>query len=222
VITFYQAEWCPWCHRVRQVLSELELTYTIVNVPVKREQRTAVKEISGQEAVPVLVDGDRVISDSHEIIHYLRDTYPAPEDVEDHIELGGYRWILELDVSAAVALKRTRAALKAEGFVIESQTRGDKLSAHLPREYVLLHVLVPAGAAEAVAVDPTIPTIVTSAMAVFPVEGGSVIAAVKPTAGGWLFGNPDLIKLGWSLGERMVKVFEALAATVPPASAPDK
>ena len=33
MLTLYQAEWCPACHRVRQVMTELGLTYTTVNVP---------------------------------------------------------------------------------------------------------------------------------------------------------------------------------------------
>jgi len=64
MITLYQAEWCPWCHRVRQVLSELGLTYTTVNVPVERAKRKQVEGVSGQVAVPVLVDGDKVLTDS--------------------------------------------------------------------------------------------------------------------------------------------------------------
>jgi glutaredoxin len=39
MITLYQAEWCEYCHRVRQTLTELGLTYTAVNVPFDRSAR---------------------------------------------------------------------------------------------------------------------------------------------------------------------------------------
>ena len=32
MLTLYQVEWCPYCHRVRQVMTELGLTYITVNV----------------------------------------------------------------------------------------------------------------------------------------------------------------------------------------------
>ena len=32
MLTLYQLEWCPSCHGVRQVMTELGLTYTAVNV----------------------------------------------------------------------------------------------------------------------------------------------------------------------------------------------
>ena len=72
MLTLYQAEWCPYCHRVRQVMTELELTYTCVNVPLARPDRAQVRELSGQEAVPVLKDGRKVIVGSSEIIAHLR------------------------------------------------------------------------------------------------------------------------------------------------------
>ena len=37
-----------------------------------------VVAISGQELVPVLVDGDRIISDSPAILDYLEDRFPEP------------------------------------------------------------------------------------------------------------------------------------------------
>ena len=119
MITLYQAEWCPWCHRVRQVLSELGLTYTTVNVPVERAKRKQVEDVSGQVAVPVLVDGDKVLTDSGEIIDYVRATYPPAEDVDDQAEVGGFRWVIEFDEPPSKVLKRVKEALAAAGFNAE-------------------------------------------------------------------------------------------------------
>lgn len=74
MLELYQFEECPFCQKVRTVLSELELDYVCRNVSRNREERTMVKLISGQEAVPVLVDSDnkKVVVDSEKIIEYLR------------------------------------------------------------------------------------------------------------------------------------------------------
>jgi glutaredoxin len=74
-IVLYQTDWCPYCARVRDKLGELQLEYKIVNVPDSHEQRTVVREISGQTGVPVLVDGKVVLDDDDVIIPYLDKTY---------------------------------------------------------------------------------------------------------------------------------------------------
>jgi glutathione S-transferase len=47
-------------------------------VDVDDEDRSPVVEISGQELVPVLVDGDLVLSDSPVILEYLEERHPEP------------------------------------------------------------------------------------------------------------------------------------------------
>lgn len=74
-IVLYQAEWCPYCARVRAKLTDLLLDYKTVNVPRDHASRGAVKEISGQTGIPVMVDGDVVLDDDDEIIPYLEKTY---------------------------------------------------------------------------------------------------------------------------------------------------
>jgi glutaredoxin 3 len=74
-IVLYQAEWCPYCARVRAKLTDLLLDYKVVNVPVDHSQRSIVKEVSGQTGIPVLVDGGVVLDDDDAIIPYLEETY---------------------------------------------------------------------------------------------------------------------------------------------------
>jgi len=71
----YQLESCPFCQLVRNKLEELGLKYTKINVPRPKEEREEVFRLSGQRSVPVLKDGDKVISDSEAIIAYLDETY---------------------------------------------------------------------------------------------------------------------------------------------------
>ncbi len=75
MMKLYQYEGCGYCHDVRQKMSELLLTYVVVNVPVEQRLRTEVMAVSGQATVPVLVDGDVVLDDEDEILEYLENTY---------------------------------------------------------------------------------------------------------------------------------------------------
>jgi glutaredoxin 3 len=74
-IVLYQAEWCPYCARVRSKLTDLLLDYKSVNVPRSHSERTEVKAVSGQTSIPVLVDGDVVLDDDDDMIPYLEKTY---------------------------------------------------------------------------------------------------------------------------------------------------
>jgi glutaredoxin 3 len=210
MIKLYQAEWCPWCHAVRQVLSELGLTYTTVNVPVEQPARKHVKKVSGQEGIPVLVDGDTVLTDSGAIVDYLRATYPPAADADDQAEVGAFRWLVEFDDAPTKVLRRVKQALAAEGFKVVAQMRGDKLSPRLRSTYVLLHVAIPTAVIEAIAADPTVAAAVTTPLVVFPVEGGTAVAITKPGAAAWLYGEPALLKITGMVAQRMLKVVEAL------------
>jgi len=47
-------------------------------VEIDPDDRAAVRELSGQDLVPVLVEDDRVIADSTAILEYLEERYPDP------------------------------------------------------------------------------------------------------------------------------------------------
>lgn len=74
-IVLYQAEWCPYCARVRSKLTDLLLDVKLVNVPRDHAERDEVKRASGQTSIPVLVDGDVVLDDDDAILPYLERTY---------------------------------------------------------------------------------------------------------------------------------------------------
>src|ERR671938_1460813 len=81
----YQAEWCPFSHRVRAKLAELGVDYEIVNVPAATKNRDELEEVAGTRAIPVLVDGGRVITDSGEAISYLEQRHEQdPEELRLH------------------------------------------------------------------------------------------------------------------------------------------
>lgn len=76
MMRLYQREDCSDSRPVREKLTELGITYITVNVPKKRERRKEVYEASGQNFIPVLVDGDVVIAnDPDGIVRYLSERY---------------------------------------------------------------------------------------------------------------------------------------------------
>jgi glutaredoxin len=76
-MVLYQAEWCPYCARVRKKMTDLLLDYKTVNVPHSHAERDEVKAVSNQTSIPVLVDGDVVLDDDDDIIPYLEKKYGA-------------------------------------------------------------------------------------------------------------------------------------------------
>lgn len=75
MIQLYNLEGCGYCAMVRSVMDKMQLPYQKIDVPWPHKSRTEVYAISGQYTVPVLVDGEVVIDDEHEIIEYLKRTY---------------------------------------------------------------------------------------------------------------------------------------------------
>jgi len=77
-IELYELEGCPYCAKVIKKLEELGLDYEPHMVPADHGERTEVKEVSGQTAVPVLVDEEHGVEgmpESDDIVEYLEQTY---------------------------------------------------------------------------------------------------------------------------------------------------
>ena len=74
-ITLYHVAWCPDCKEVRQKLADLHIEYEQVVVPDFRPMRKEVQEVSGQYYVPVLKDGDLVLTETDDILDHLDKTY---------------------------------------------------------------------------------------------------------------------------------------------------
>jgi glutathione S-transferase len=65
---------CP-CGAAARRLRKLGLDYRTERVPYRRSARPEIEELTKQRRVPVLVDGEEVISDSRRIIQYLEWRY---------------------------------------------------------------------------------------------------------------------------------------------------
>jgi len=64
--------WLCRCGTVARQLQKSGIEFEQVRVPQRRSQRLEIVELTGQNWVPVLVDGDEVIHDSHRILEHLR------------------------------------------------------------------------------------------------------------------------------------------------------
>ena len=74
-ITLYQVDWCPECREVRDKLADLSLPYEYIVVPDIGRLRAQVHKVSGQYYVPVLQDGDLVLTETEDILAYLDQQY---------------------------------------------------------------------------------------------------------------------------------------------------
>ena len=75
--TLYQLDGCPWCEKVADRMDELDLDYETVWVEALHSGRDEVKRVSGQRAVPVLVDDAHgvTMNESANIVDFLDTTY---------------------------------------------------------------------------------------------------------------------------------------------------
>ncbi len=76
-IQLFNIDGCGYCGLVREALSKLNLEYEKIDVPWAHHSRKEVYDVSGQYTVPVLVDGDVILSDEYEIIDYLKQNYSS-------------------------------------------------------------------------------------------------------------------------------------------------
>ena len=211
MIRFYQLEWCPECHTVRQAMTELGLTYETVNVAADRDHRADVVAVSGQSGVPVLDDGGHAYVGADEIIPHLRESYPAPADAPEHVRRGAWRLSRALGVPPGTALSRLRDALRERGLTVVAETRGTGIDPSLPDDYVQLSVALPEAAVKAYTADPLAPAALLIPVAVVPADGGgSTVAAADPVGQVWLYGAPSLRKAQHLIKGRLAEAVKEL------------
>jgi glutaredoxin 3 len=206
----YQAEWCPFSHRVRAKLTELGIDYELVNVPASSKKRRGLEKVAGTTAIPVLVDGQNVISDSDEALSYLEKEYSAkPDELElHHRELSPTVYgTLPFGVDEAIA--RLREALAQADMEVLQEL---DLSSTLGRQGAY-KVLIAADleflrlAAEA---NPGAATLALLKIAVYEEDGSSRVDAVEPEKGAGQIRSPQLNDRGLELRKRFIKTIKSL------------
>jgi glutaredoxin len=78
-ITLYALDGCPFCEKVHDALEDGGVEYETVWVEALHSKRNEVKRVSGQRAVPVLVDDERgvTMNESENILRYVDETLAA-------------------------------------------------------------------------------------------------------------------------------------------------
>jgi glutaredoxin len=86
MIQLYQAEWCPFSHQVRQLLTERGVPFVALQVEPEPEQRDAMAEAVGERSIPVAVldDGTILAGDTDEVLAELGRRHPQTPDSDAH------------------------------------------------------------------------------------------------------------------------------------------
>lgn len=84
VLELWQAEWCPYSHRVRMRLTELRLDWIARTIPLDRAERDEMERATGGRSIPTLVDGSTVVQGADAIIEYLDEHHADPPDAGRH------------------------------------------------------------------------------------------------------------------------------------------
>ena len=77
VMTMYSGATCPYCHRVRVVLAEKNITVEIVDLEPDNISEDLM-ELNPYGTLPTLVDRDLVLYQSRIIMEYLDERFPHP------------------------------------------------------------------------------------------------------------------------------------------------
>ncbi|MCB9642586.1 MAG: glutathione S-transferase N-terminal domain-containing protein [Myxococcales bacterium] len=87
-LLLFESETCPFCRKVREVLSEMDLEY--VSYPTARgsQHREKLKELGGKKLFPFLMDPNtgRRIYEAEEIITYLCEQYGRGRSLTSHLQ----------------------------------------------------------------------------------------------------------------------------------------
>jgi glutathione S-transferase len=77
LLELYEFEACPFCRKVREALTELDLDAMVYPCPKGGRYRAVVKEKGGKNMFPFLVDPNTgtEMYESNDIINYLAETY---------------------------------------------------------------------------------------------------------------------------------------------------
>ena len=78
MLELHQFQHSTFCLKVRMALKAKNLSFRIVEISPGLEQINLFR-ISGQKQVPILKDGDHIISESSAIIKYLETISTEPE-----------------------------------------------------------------------------------------------------------------------------------------------
>lgn len=138
-----QIRFSPYCWRAKMAIRHKGLTFE--TVPWRFTEKDRISD-SGQGRVPVLIDGDRIVSDSWAIAEYLDETYPDRPLMKDEAAKASARFLQAWSNGVLFAPIRPIAVLPVydllgdpdRGYFRESREKmlGQKLEEHSSRDAV--------------------------------------------------------------------------------------
>ena len=206
----YQAEWCPFSHRVRAKLTELGVDYELVNVPASARKREELEKVAGTTAIPVLVDGEMVISDSDEAISYLEQEYAAgPDELELHRRELSPTVYGTLHFGVDEATRRLREALGEADIEVLQEL---DLSSALGRRgtYKVMIAADLEFLRLAAGTNPGAATLALLKVAVYEDDGSTRVDAIEPEKGAGQIRDSRLNDRGLELRKRFIKTIKGL------------
>lgn len=206
----YQAEWCPFSHRVRAKLTELGVGYEIVNVSASAKKRGELEEVARTKSIPVLVDGERVIADSDEAISYLEEKYEADlEELELHRRELSPTVYGTLPLGVDDATQKLREALVESGIEVLEEL---DLSPYTGREgpYRLLLAVDPEFMRLAAEANVGSATLTLLKIAVYEEDGSTRVQAIEPEKGAGQIRDPEVNDRGLELRKRFIRAVKDL------------
>ena len=210
MIKLYQAEWCPFSHRIRAKLTELGIDYESENVSASAEKRAKITEITGNSTIPVLVDGEKVFSDSSEILSYLEEEHES-----GHKELNLHQRELSptmygtLPFAVDETLARLREALQEADIEVIDELdlssfldggRTYKVLLAADRKFLRLAAGANLGAA----------TLALLKVAVYEEDGVTRVGAVEPEKAAAQIRNSEINERGLELRKSIIGIIKAL------------
>jgi glutathione S-transferase len=206
----YQAEWCPFSHRVRAKLTELGIDYEIINVPASTKSRAELEEVAGTRAIPVLVDGERVITDSGEAISYLEQRHaPDPGELELHRRELSPTVYGTLPFGVGEAVERLREGLAGAGI----EVLGDlDLTPFLEGEaaYRVLIAVDREFLRLAAGANPGAAALALLEISIHEEDGLTRVDAIEPEKAAGQIRDPAVNDRGLELRKRFIKTVKAL------------
>jgi glutathione S-transferase len=181
-----------------------------VNVSASAEKRSELKEITGNSTIPVLTDGEKVFSDSSEILSYLEEEYEAdPEELRLHQrELSPTIYGVS-PFAIDETLARLREALQEADVEIIDELdlsspldgeRAYKVLLAVDREFLQLAAGANLGAA----------TLALLKVAVYEEDGVIRVDAVEPEKAAAQIRSSEVNERGLELRKRFIKVTKEL------------
>jgi glutaredoxin 3 len=206
----YQAEWCPFSHRVRAKLTELGIDYEMVNVPAASKKREQLEEIAGTRAIPVLVDGERIITDSGEAIYHLEQKYETgPEELRLHRRELSPTVYGTPPFGVGEATERLREELEGAGLEVVEEL---DLSPFLKREaaYRVLIAVDRQFLRLAAGANPGAATLALLKISIYEEDGLTHVDAIEPEKAVAQIRDPELNDRGLELRKHFIRAIKAL------------